>query len=197
MWFSRAALNRKIHEEHKCECGKYLILFVRPVFQRRCDSPPKKKSQVFSPVLPKTTKPLTDPAWPPHKRYTPWKFNIGLNDPPQKERIVFQASLSRGELLNLGGAYPELVETKKNHEPQHQPCLPCSSSAFVLDFLHLGSSSSSQSFVQLDALMLAVGHMHLEILMPLKSYLEIGDVWRCFFCWTPNDWIRFQLSQRA
>ena len=83
----------------------------------------------------------------------------------------------RGELLNLGGAYPELVETKKNHEPQkHQPCLPCSSSAFVLDFLNLGSSSSSQSFVQLDALMLAVGHMHLEILMPLKSYLEIGDV---------------------
>ena len=28
--------------------------------------------------------------------------------------------------------------------------------------------------------MLAVGHMQLEILMPLKSYLEMGDVSRCF-----------------
>ena len=77
--------------------------------------------------------------------------------------------------------YPEILsrETKENPERQNiQLPRVCSSSTFVLDFLSLGPSSSSHSFVQLDALMLAVGHMQLEILMSLKSYLEIGDVSR-------------------
>ena len=36
--------------------------------------------------------------------FTPWKFNIAPeNLPSQKERIVFQPSFFRGELLNFGG----------------------------------------------------------------------------------------------
>ena len=38
------------------------------------------------------------------KMTTPWKSNIALeNKPSQKERIVFQPSIFRGELLNFGG----------------------------------------------------------------------------------------------
>ena len=49
-----------------------------------------------------------------HQTSTPWKFNIATEKlQSQKERIVFQPSFFRGELLNFGGVTDRNVEIVK------------------------------------------------------------------------------------